>query len=123
MRPMRGSFTWDSRIFDATPDGLSTEFGPPFLKPKHLAFLKRTVRIFFPNAKPFVFGSRARGDHWPASDLDLLLEDPSLDAGTLLRFHDYMMESDFPFRIDLRAKHLVSPAFLSAIEPESIPLD
>ncbi len=47
----------------------------------------RRVRAFFPDAAIWVFGSRARGDATPESDLDCLivLNDPTPEAYSTIR--------------------------------------
>ena len=51
-------------------------------------------------AKVYVFGSRARGDYKPFSDLDLMVESTQRTAliGTL---QEKLQESRFPFKVDL----------------------
>ena len=55
-------------------------------------------------AKVWVFGSRARGDHRPFSDLDILFELPTqayLPTGFLSELKEIMEESRFPYKVDL----------------------
>lgn len=55
-------------------------------------------------AKVWIFGSRARGDHRPASDVDIIYELPSghsLPSGLLFTITSNMEESRFPYLLDL----------------------
>lgn len=48
-----------------------------------------------------LFGSRARGDEYPASDIDLCLEGKGLDLPTLLALQTRLDALDLPWKIDL----------------------
>ena len=50
-----------------------------------------------------LFGSRARGDERPASDIDLCLEGDRLDLPTLLTLQTRLDALDLPWKIDLLA--------------------
>lgn len=49
----------------------------------------------------WVFGSRARGDHKPFSDLDILIDGPSLPPGLLALVRERLEESSLPINVDL----------------------
>ncbi len=50
-----------------------------------------------------LFGSRARGDERPASDIDLCLEGEGLDLRTLLALQTRLDALELPWKIDLLA--------------------
>jgi uncharacterized protein len=55
-------------------------------------------------ATVWIFGSRARGDYKPFSDIDLMYELPkglSLPTGFISQIKEKIEESRFPYKIDL----------------------
>lgn len=55
-------------------------------------------------AKIWVFGSRARGDHKPFSDIDILFSiegQSSLTDGQLFLIKEDLIESNLPIKVDL----------------------
>ena len=76
------------------------------LKEKQFRFLLEALKEHllkdYPNSKIWIFGSRARGDHRSASDIDLLIE--SIDKvpnRVLALLRSTLEESSFPFKVDL----------------------
>lgn len=52
-------------------------------------------------AKIWCFGSRARGDHSPFSDIDIMVES-SLDLSSQInRIIEFFSQSNFPYKVDL----------------------
>ena len=52
----------------------------------------------------WIFGSRARGDHKPFSDVDIMFElqpDKSLPVGYISHMREDLEESRLPFKVDL----------------------
>ena len=55
-----------------------------------------------PNCEVFAYGSRAKGNFKPWSDLDLAVKSPeNLDFLHIARIKEDFMESDLPFRVDI----------------------
>ena len=52
-------------------------------------------------AAVFCFGSRARGDHQPFSDLDLMVESSSKTDLNLEAIAEELSSSNFPLKVDL----------------------
>jgi predicted nucleotidyltransferase len=52
-------------------------------------------------AAVYCYGSRARGDHRPFSDLDLMVESKSPKELGLEAIRDELRDSSFPFKVDL----------------------
>ncbi|NUN07360.1 MAG: nucleotidyltransferase domain-containing protein [Bdellovibrio sp.] len=53
-------------------------------------------------SKVFCFGSRARGDFKPYSDLDIMVENNDRDLSKEINaIRDMTIESNFPYKIDL----------------------
>jgi len=63
--------------------------------------LKRYLRQQFPEAKIWLFGSRAKGEATPHSDIDIAIDmaDARLQKLTLARFE--IEESSLPYKVDL----------------------
>jgi uncharacterized protein len=67
-----------------------------------------------------LFGSYARDEAMPDSDLDILVELETADFQSYIKLKVFL-EKNFPMSVDLlrRGPHL-SPKFLASIEPELI---
>jgi uncharacterized protein len=73
---------------------------------KHFQLLEKLVINPLKNSgfKIWIFGSRARGDHRPYSDIDLLYQFPeqSTDFSRLIsRLKEELEESSLPYKVDL----------------------
>lgn len=83
-------------------------------------------RIFAPlvaemDARLVLFGSRARGDARPRSDIDLAVRsEQPIAAATLAQLRDALEESQVPFRIDLVDYARASVQLREAIDREGI---
>jgi len=72
------------------------------LSPQDLADLCAACARFPEIAEAYLFGSRARGDHKPRSDIDLAVKAPALAPETLAALADYLNEETLlPYFIDL----------------------
>ena len=47
------------------------------------------------------FGSRARGNHQPFSDLDLMIESVSDFSKEIGEINELLIESNFPYKVDI----------------------
>lgn len=65
--------------------------------------LKNIVRpLEAQGAKVYCFGSRARGDHRPFSDLDIMVENDNVDFSTQVsNIRDAITDSNFPYKVDI----------------------
>jgi predicted nucleotidyltransferase len=73
-------------------------------------------------AQLILFGSRARGDARPASDIDLALRAPEpLPPDLLALARETLEESNLPFRVDLLDYAVVPPEMRQAIDREGMP--
>jgi len=52
-------------------------------------------------ARVWLFGSRARGDHKPFSDIDIMIESQTDLRRIISEIQETLMESSFPFKVDL----------------------
>lgn len=75
------------------------------------------VQTHAPTAKILAFGSRVKGTHAPASDVDI-----ALDAGapihwlTIATIKEDLMESDIPYQVDVLDYHSVADYIQQTID-------
>ena len=89
-----------------------------------MAMLRAILSVHLPpEARAFVFGSRATGRARPYADLDL-----ALDAGRSLTLDEHaalieaFSESDLPFKVDIVDLALASKAFRVIIDSHAVAL-
>jgi len=70
----------------------------------------------------FVFGSRARGDHKPFSDLDLLIEN-AVSKSILSQVRERLEESSIPIKVDLVLAADLNAHYRDQIQREKIKLN
>ncbi len=65
--------------------------------------LKKLIGELFKDSdvKVYLFGSRARGDHMPFSDVDLAFLSDEDISGRLTLLREILDESNFPYKVDL----------------------
>ncbi|MDO4442130.1 MAG: nucleotidyltransferase domain-containing protein [Moraxella sp.] len=72
------------------------------LTDKELSMVQGILAVVIPSHQVFIFGSRAKGNAKPYSDLDLLIKsDDELDLMTLAELKDAFSQSDLPFKVDI----------------------
>ena len=70
----------------------------------HLETLKNIVGGFIKDdgVKVYLFGSRARGDYSPASDVDIgIMHGPGFDKKKLALMREYIEESNIPYKVEI----------------------
>ncbi|RMG79140.1 MAG: nucleotidyltransferase domain-containing protein [Bacteroidetes bacterium] len=71
--------------------------------------------------KAILYGSRAKGNYRPASDIDLTLTGENLDLPTLFKIEMELDDLLLPYKIDLSVKHKIeSPELLTSIERDGV---
>ncbi|MCV6588628.1 MAG: nucleotidyltransferase domain-containing protein [Marinobacterium sp.] len=76
-----------------------------------------------PGIRVYVFGSRARGDARPFSDLDLLLDaNNSIAYRDLALTSELLADSDLPFAVDVSDNSRLSDVFRRRIEADIAPI-
>ncbi|QQR48876.1 nucleotidyltransferase domain-containing protein [bacterium] len=91
------------------------------LKPEYQKKIIAILSALFPDAKIYLFGSRARGTNQEFSDIDI-----ALDAGKKLRradvgeARDMLGESNIPYKIDLVDFQDISEAMRKFILQEGV---
>ncbi len=95
------------------------------IRPGDLATVRSILRRGLdPDARVWVFGSRAKGVARRGSDLDL-----AVDAGRPLTLHDLaglnaaFDDSNLPFTVDVVDLQSVDRAFLAIVEAQRVELD
>ena len=73
-------------------------------------------------ATVWIFGSRARGDHKPFSDVDLLFEEKGpLPSGLLFEIKDRLENSNLSVKIDLVERRNLAASYRDQVEREKLP--
>ena len=75
------------------------------------------------SAEVYVFGSRARGDHHPFSDLDLLYKEDSnnpLSASALASIKEDLENSNLPIKIDIVNDKNLAKSYRPSVEKDLI---
>ncbi|MGH8436469.1 MAG: nucleotidyltransferase domain-containing protein [Pseudomonas sp.] len=69
-----------------------------------------------------LYGSRAKGNYRPGSDIDLTLEGEDLSLSQLLAIENQIDDLLLPWMVDLSLKHRIdSPALLDHIQRVGVP--
>ena len=93
----------------------------PQLSAVQLAQVRQILRCHLPNARVCVFGSRASGKARPFSDLDLLVQQPTvLDWQTRANLVDAFEASELPFRVDVVESDRLAPGMRQRVLAEAI---
>lgn len=74
------------------------------IETRHLAMLKALLQQWLPHAEIWAYGSRVTAQAHEASDLDLVVRNPSqlmLPTESLLDAKDSIVESNLPIRVDM----------------------
>ena len=80
------------------------------------------LRRDFPLGRMALFGSVARGESLPDSDVDILVEvDPSIGLGFVTLAE--RLETALGRKVDLVSRRALKPAFWKQIEPELIDVE
>lgn len=81
----------------------------------------KIIEMFFPDAKIYFFGSRARGDFTPQSDYDIAINNgkmvPITERGQIMSMIDHL---NMPQRVDVVDFHILPQAMKDNILKEGI---
>jgi uncharacterized protein len=93
---------------------VATDFG---LSPRTLGQLRGVLDKHTGIQRAIIYGSRAKGNFRPGSDIDLTLDAPGLMFSELLRINGELDDLMLPYTIDLSLlKQIDNPSLLSHIE-------
>ena len=71
------------------------------IESQHVLVIKNCIRKFLPEAKIFLFGSRAKETNYEFSDVDIAIKDPKINFAILAQIRFELEESDLPYKLDL----------------------
>lgn len=88
------------------PPDLQNLAGQIAIPVHHLRYLLEQIKIHIPSAAVWAFGSRIKGSHHPASDLDLaVLCDKETAKKAMPKLNEALVESNLPFKVQLLDFH------------------
>jgi predicted nucleotidyltransferase len=91
------------------------------LAPDHWSLVSKL--LIFPlrekGATVFVFGSRARGDYKPFSDLDILV-DGDISPSLLSSISEDLEESNLPIRVDIVLARNLADAYTQGVDRDKV---
>jgi len=91
------------------------------LEPEYKNKIIGILTVLFPDAKIYLFGSRARGTHSDRSDIDIALDESKvIRPGRLGEAVSMFAESNIPYKIDVVDLHSVSDDMRYFIKKEGI---
>lgn len=71
-------------------------------------------------AAVYCYGSRARGDHRPFSDLDLMVESAAVKGLDLPSLSEKIQSSNFPYKVDLVHLNDFADAYRAGYERDKV---
>jgi predicted nucleotidyltransferase len=79
------------------------------------------LSVLFPDATIYLFGSRARGDHRPESDIDIALNNKKqIDVLELIRAANVIEALNIPHKVDLVDMYTVPEQMRAMIKQEGV---
>ncbi len=92
--------------------------------PEERNIIKSVLHQYIPNARFYIFGSRAKDSAQRYSDLDVIIaSDEPIALHTLALLADAFSESDLPFMVDLIDWQRISNEFQEHVQREWVVLD
>lgn len=71
------------------------------LEEKFIFLIKNCVKKFLPEAKIFIFGSRAKKTNHKFSDIDIAIQSSEINSEILAQVKFELEESDLPYKVDI----------------------
>ncbi len=71
------------------------------LEPELIPLIRTCIKKILPNAKIFIFGSRAKKTNRQFSDIDIAVKDQKINPATLAKIRFELEESALPHKFDL----------------------
>lgn len=95
------------------------------LEDRHLNFVKETLKKYVPNpdAKFYIFGSRARGKFREYSDVDIAIDCSDLAPAIKSKLELEFENSTFPYEVDIVDLNNIKENFRNLIQDDLILLD
>ena len=73
------------------------------------------------NAQVWCYGSRARGDYKPYSDLDIMVESPHDLSGVIEQIKERLTNSNFPYKVDIVEYKHFADAYKASYRTDKVP--
>lgn len=83
---------------------MSSSFG---LTQETIEKIKSVLKKYPAIKKCLIYGSRAKGNFKPGSDIDLTLEAPAMNLSELLKLESEIDDLLLPYKVDLSLKHQI----------------
>ena len=92
------------------------------LEDRHIDFIKETLKkhIPSPDAKFYIFGSRANGKYSEYSDVDIAIDFPELTFDTKSKLESEFENSTFPYEVDIVDLNSIKEDFRNLIKDDLI---
>ena len=92
------------------------------LEDRHLNFVKETLKKYIPNpnAKFYIFGSRARGKYREYSDVDIAIDSLDLTSEIKSKLEIEFENSTFPYEVDIVDLNCIKESFKNLIQDDLI---
>ncbi|AEJ20790.1 nucleotidyltransferase domain-containing protein [Gracilinema caldarium] len=72
------------------------------LRDSDLSYIKQTLRLFPEIKRACIFGSRAKGNYKPGSDIDIAVSGDTITFNTIAKLHSMLEdEGPMPYMIDV----------------------
>ena len=92
------------------------------LEERHLNFIKETLKKYVPSpdAKFYIFGSRARGKYREYSDVDIAIDSPDLTSEIKSKLEIEFENSTFPYEVDIVDLNTIKENFKTLIQDDLV---
>lgn len=92
------------------------------LEDRHINFIKETLIKYIPNpnAKFYVFGSRAKGKYREYSDIDIAIDSSDLTLDIKSKLESDFENSTFPYEVDILDLNNIKEDFKNLIKDDMI---
>ncbi len=95
------------------------------LEYRHVEFIKDMLKKHIPNpdAKFYIFGSRAKGKNRPYSDIDIAIDCPDMTLDKRLKLLSDFENSTFPYEVDIVDLNTIKENFKNIIKDDLVELN
>ena len=95
------------------------------LEDRHVEFIKDMLKkhISSPDAKFYIFGSRAKGKYQEYSDVDIAIDFPELTLDKKLKIESDFENSTFPYEVDIVDLNTIQENFKNIIKDDLVELN
>ena len=92
------------------------------LEDRHLNFIKETLKKYIsnPDAKFYIFGSRARGEYREYSDVDIAIDSLDLTSEIKSKLEIEFENSTFPYEVDIVDLNNIKESFKNLIKEDLV---